>query len=211
MKQFLTSLAVGFVFMAIGHAQTPEETKAPLLDGMGDFHWKITTSNRLSQRYFDQGMVLAYAFNHAEAARAFRYAAALDASCAMCWWGAALVAGPNINATMQESDGPKAWEALGNALALASKASAKEQAFIRALAPRYSSAAPADRAVLDTAYAAAMCGVAKTLPEDTNALTMCAEAMMDLHPWDYWDPSSGKPRPGRLRSSRSSNPCWPRM
>ncbi|MEM9731537.1 MAG: hypothetical protein AAF997_23380, partial [Myxococcota bacterium] len=73
------------------------ERTAPLLDGMGDLHWKVTTDSELAQRYFDQGMTLSYGFNHLEAERSFREAARLDDGCAMCLWGAALVLGPNIN------------------------------------------------------------------------------------------------------------------
>lgn len=42
---------------------------APLLEGMGTHHHEITTDSPLAQRYFDQGLVLAYGFNHKEAAR----------------------------------------------------------------------------------------------------------------------------------------------
>lgn len=179
---------------AASAATAVDESKAPLLEGMGSFHWKITTSSALAQRMFDQGMVLAYAFNHAEAARAFRYGARLDPDCAMCWWGAALVAGPNINAKMEDSDAPKAWEALGKAQAAAAKASKTERQYIESIASRYAKDNPADRGALDAAYAKAICHLAGTLREDANAQTLCAEAEMDLHPWDYWDPASGKPR-----------------
>ena len=62
----------------------------PLYDDLGDYHYEVTTSVPLAQRYFDQGLRLYYAFNHAEAIRAFREAQRLDPQCAMCWWGEAL-------------------------------------------------------------------------------------------------------------------------
>ena len=70
------------------------ERGAPLFDNLGNFTRKVTTSSAEAQRYFNQGMVLTYGFNHAEAGRSFREAARLDPQCAMCWWGAALVLGP---------------------------------------------------------------------------------------------------------------------
>ncbi|MEQ9316197.1 MAG: hypothetical protein RLN72_10105, partial [Henriciella sp.] len=76
-----------------------EMAGAPLFDGMGDYHRDITTQNELAQQYFDQGMVLAFGFNHAEAIRSFRAAQKLDPECAMCYWGEALATGPNINVT----------------------------------------------------------------------------------------------------------------
>ena len=41
----------------------------------------------------DQGLRLTFAFNHEEAQRSFEAAAARDPSCAVCYWGAALVLG----------------------------------------------------------------------------------------------------------------------
>ena len=72
---------------------------APLFEGMSDFSHPITTTDPFVQRYFDQGMVLAFGFNHAESVRAFKAAQALDPDCAMCFWGEALAIGPNINVT----------------------------------------------------------------------------------------------------------------
>ena len=56
---------------------------APLLDSLGNLHVPVATSSDDTQRYFDQGMRLIYAFNHAEALRSFREAARNDDHCAM--------------------------------------------------------------------------------------------------------------------------------
>jgi hypothetical protein len=40
-----------------------------LIQGLGDHHHIITTAQQEAQRYFDQGLVLTFAFNHAEAIR----------------------------------------------------------------------------------------------------------------------------------------------
>ena len=80
-------------------AELVARASAPLFMGMGDFHRAIDTKDAGAQRYFDQGMVLAFGFNHAEAIRSFRAAQKLDADCAMCFWGEALATGPNINVT----------------------------------------------------------------------------------------------------------------
>ncbi len=88
------------------------ERGAPLFDNLGSHHRKVTTTSEQAQRYFDQGLTLIYAFNHAEAIRSFREAARLDPTCVMAWWGVALAYGPNINKPMDPEDVPKAWEAL---------------------------------------------------------------------------------------------------
>ena len=49
---------------------------APLFDDLGDYHYPVTTNSPLAQRYFDQGLILTYAFNHPEAIRSFEEAAA---------------------------------------------------------------------------------------------------------------------------------------
>jgi len=167
---------------------------APLLEGMGELHHPITTKSELAQRYFNQGLTLSYAFNHKEAERSFREAARLDPNCAMAYWGAALVLGPNINAAMDPAEVPNAFAAMQKAQALAAQASEKEQAFINALAQRYVAEPVPERAAHDQAYAAAMREVAQKYPEDPDAAALFAEALMDLHPWKYWE-KDGAPKP----------------
>ena len=171
-----------------------EQRTAPLLEGLGSHHFAITTASKEAQRYFNQGLILAYAFNHKEAERAFREAARLDPNCAMAWWGAALVVGPHVNAAMKPEDAPKAWEALTKAKQLAPSASPKERDYIAALSTRYAEKPPEDRASLDLAYANAMRDLAKKYPDDVDAGTLFAEAIMDTMPWNYWLPE-GKHQP----------------
>lgn len=166
--------------------QQSKSSNVPLLQNLGSHQHPITTRNPLTQRYFNQGLILAYGFNHAEAERAFREAARLDPNCAMCYWGIAYVLGPNINAPMAEAAVPPAWAALQKALALAPKGSERERAYIQALAQRYRAKPVSDRASLDRAYATAMRQVAQRYPDDLDAATLFAEALMDLSPWNYW-------------------------
>jgi tetratricopeptide (TPR) repeat protein len=171
------------------------DTEAPLWTGLGNVTYKIATANERAQAYFDQGLRLAYAFNHGEAQRAFRMAQKLDPECAMCFWGEALVLGPNINLPMQEDANAPAFAAAQKAKALAGKASPREQALIGALATRYGSDPKAARPAFDKAYAAAMAKVAAQYPDDDEIATLYAEAVMDLSPWDYWKPGGRKPNP----------------
>ena len=170
------------------------EGLAPLLDGLGSRSYPVTTSSRLAQRYFDQGLTLAYAFNHAEARRAFRTAQALDPECAMCFWGEAFVLGPNINLPMSPADAPAAYYAAHRAIALAGRAAPKEQALILALAARYSPDGAAERAPLDAAYADAMERVQARFPWDRDIAVLYVEALMNLSPWDYWEAGGARPK-----------------
>lgn len=172
-----------------------DNTDPPLWDGLGTITYKVTTKNPEAQKYFDQGLRLAYGFNHAEARRAFRKAQKLDPECAMCFWGEALVLGPHVNMGMIDEAVAPAWEALTKAKALASHATPKERALIEALSHRYAEKPVKDRAPLDKAYAEAMGRVAKQFADDTEILTLYAEALMDLSPWDYWKPGGVEPNP----------------
>ena len=171
------------------------DTEPPIWAGLGSVTYKITTANERAQAYFDQGLRLAYAFNHGEAQRAFRVAQKLDPDCAMCFWGEALVLGPNINLPMQEDAIAPAFAAVQKAKALAAKAGPREQALIAALALRYSSDPKVARAPFDAAYAAEMAKVVAQFPDDDEIATLYAEAVMDLSPWDYWKPGGQEPNP----------------
>lgn len=171
------------------------DTEPPLWEGLGSIAYKISTANEKAQAYFNQGLRLAYAFNHGEAQRAFRKAQKLDPDCAMCFWGEAFVLGPNINLPMQDEAVAPAHSAAEKAKALAGKASPRERALINAIAVRYSSDPKAARAPLDAAYAAEMARAAQQFPKDDEIATLYAEAVMDLSPWDYWKPGGKEPNP----------------
>ena len=173
---------------------------APLFDGMSDYQMPITTDSADAQRYFDQGMVLSFAFNHAESIRSFRAAQTLDPSCAMCFWGEALATGPNINVTskgkviMSAADRKAAFAALSQAEALKAAVSPRERAYIDALAQRYNGNPDTPREPLDLAWAAAMGELAGQYPEDMTAAAIYAEALMNTMPWNYWsDDGIAKP------------------
>lgn len=168
-----------------------------LIEGLGDPGFAISTQNPLAQRYFNQGLMLTYGFNHAEAIRAFREAQRLDPDCAMCWWGEAIAAGPNINAPMDAAVNARTVKVLNRAVALKSGTRPDEQALIVALMQRYSPNADADRAALDRAYATAMFDVAGQFPGNDTIGVLAAEAEMDTRPWDYWEADRQTPK-GRI-------------
>jgi len=173
---------------------SPTGALAPRLQNLGNHVFVVSTKNKQAQLFINQGVNLAYAFNHAEAGRAFSEAARLDPNLPMAYWGEALVLGPNINAAMDPASEPKAFELAQKALAMKSSASEREQAYIEALAERYSGRAE-DRTTRDHKYAEAMRKVQERFPDDLDAATLYVEAMMDLRPWGYWT-RDGKPYEG---------------
>ena len=189
--------------LIVAQADTPPSRTAaakassievPLYDNLGSLAFKVSTDTPRAQAYFNQGLRLAFGFNHAEAQRAFQAAQRLDAQCAMCFWGEALVLGPNINVPMAPEANAPALAAVARAVALKDHAGERERALIDALATRYSADPKAERAALDAAYADAMKSVAATFPADDTIQTLAAEAAMDTQPWDYWEAGGAKPK-----------------
>ncbi|MBX3356827.1 MAG: hypothetical protein KF745_00210 [Phycisphaeraceae bacterium] len=205
----LAVLAIGSI-APVSLAQQPAAPAAPqsaktppLFDGMGPHRRTVTTTSPDAQKYFDQALTWTYAFNHDEAIRSYQRAAELDPNCAMAFWGVALCNGPHINVPlMDEARSKAAWDAIKQAQSLADKASPVEKALIQALAARYADPASGslpltfeERAPLDRAYADAMKRVHGQFPDDPDVATLYAESLMDLRPWDLWDPATGQPRP----------------
>lgn len=176
--------------------QAATTTSPYLFDTLGTLSRPVDTRVPLAQRYFDQGLRLAYGFNHQAAGFAFAEAARLDPACAMCVWGQALVLGPNINLPMPADAAAPAHAFAQRALAMKQHAAPVDRALIEALALRYAAPAAAgtaaDRKPLDLAYADAMRAVVQRFPADDDAATLFAEALMDLSPWAYWT-RDGKP------------------
>jgi tetratricopeptide (TPR) repeat protein len=164
----------------------------PLHDDLGNLAYPVDTRSALAQRYFDQGLRLAYAFHHAEALRSFRAAQTHDSACAMCYWGEAFVLGPNINAAMQTGAANPAVAAVRKARALAHDPRAR--ALIEALAKRYTNDAQADQGALNRAYAEAMGEVRHRYPDDQEIAVLYTDALMNTSPWDYWEADGLTPK-----------------
>ena len=171
----------------------------PLYSGLGTLHHAVTTRSPAAQRYFDQGLKLCYAFNHDEAIRAFREAVRLDPSCAMGHWGIAYALGPNVNLPVDPDREREAFAEVQKARQRGAAATARERAYIDALARRYSDDPKADLHALDVAFADAMRGLSVKYPDDLDAAVIFAEALLDVRPWDWWS-RDGKPQPGTLEA-----------
>jgi len=168
---------------------------SPLFNNLGNLNFSISTKNDRVQAFFNQGLKLSYAFNHAEGHRSFLEASRLAPNIAMNYWGQAFALGPNINDPQPDDERKqKINEAIANAKKFASTATPKEQALIEALAHRYSEDLTKDVAVLNMSYMEAMVKVVKKYPEDANIQILYAAAIMNTVPWNYWD-KDGKPSP----------------
>jgi tetratricopeptide (TPR) repeat protein len=192
--EFFKPGALIAVAQAAGAAGGTPSGSPALRNDLGTLTIPVTTRSAEAQRYFDQGVRWAYAFNHGEAVRAFRAAQKADPTCAMCYWGEAWALGPNINYPMQPEAVAPAFAAVAQAMAVHVGAGAQERALIEALAARYSADPGADRKALDAAYADAMGKVAAQFPDDDQVQVLFADALMNLQPWDYWASDKKAPK-----------------
>lgn len=191
------------------------DLKAPLFKDLGKHTFPINTGKKKVQRYFDQGLILAYGFNHAEAARSFYFASKLEPTCAMAHWGYAYTLGPNYNAGMAAGNYAKAYKAIQNALRISKvTGSEKEKFMIQALATRYPKEPVENRFEIDSLYALEMEKLHSTFPKDPDIATLYAESLLNLHPWNLWE-ENGNPKPWTpkildlLESTRTQFPNHP--
>jgi dipeptidyl aminopeptidase/acylaminoacyl peptidase/tetratricopeptide (TPR) repeat protein len=203
LKGILIALVPAMMWHAAPAALAGQESQdkasgdTPLFATLGTHHRAVTTRSALAQRYFDQGLRLLYAFDQEMARRSFAHAAALDPSCAMCFWGVAAALGPNINVPRMADFAEPAYAAAQEALRLSPEANPTERALIEAMARRFSPSLPDSpdaRRALDVAYAQAMGEAANRFPADADVQTLFAESQMVLSPWNYWS-KDGKPGP----------------
>lgn len=179
----------------VGEALVPTSALAPRLSGLGARRVPITTDVGDAQAFFDQGMGLFYGFNHFEALRSFQEVARLDPSCAMAYWGQALALGPNLNDPLPSADREQdADRAIRTAVELAGSGglAPREAALVAALATRHAADGATRRAALNAGYAGAMKEVAARFPDDPDVRVLCADAVMNASPWDYWS-RDGRP------------------
>ena len=194
---FILCLSVAPLTAQHDHEQGGASSPVKLMHGMGPVHHPVSTKNTEAQAFFDQGLALCYGFNHDEAGRSFQKAVELDPDLAMGWWGLAFTLGSNYNMPSFPDREVAADKAIRKAVELASKASPQDQAYISALAKRYSMDPTIDRTSLARAYRDAMRQVVKDYPDDLDAATLFAESEMNLHPWQLWS-ADGKPNEDTL-------------
>ncbi|MCZ2075172.1 MAG: tetratricopeptide repeat protein [Bryobacteraceae bacterium] len=199
MKKCVTLLFAAVLFLQAqhNHHESTHQKPVKLLEGLGDHTHPIATNSQMAQKFFDQGLALVFGFNHDEAARLFARAAELDPKSPMPHWGIALALGPNYNMPPMPEREEKAWQAIEKAIELTKRAPENERAYVNALVKRYSRSPEEDRKQLAVHYKDAMKEVMKRYPDDLDAATLYAEALMNLRPWQLWS-KDGVPAEGTL-------------
>ena len=190
MKNFKLLIVFSVIYL-LGCEEKQPSFEAPILENIGDYTVPVTTNSKYSQRFFDQGIIMANNFNHAEAERSFREAVRLDPSFAMGYWGIAYVLGPNFNSVDNMGAVNEIREAVTKADKFSESSTEWEQAVIKAIQVKF----PLDRTETDgEGFAGAMQDAFNKFPENSFVATLYAEAEMNLHPWDFYEKRGGEPR-----------------
>jgi tetratricopeptide (TPR) repeat protein len=154
----------------------------PILDGIGNSHFPITTISPEAQRWFDQGVNLLHSFWDFEAYRAFQEAARLDPQAPMPHWGIFQALGFNA---VEMAEPRKA--ALARAIDLGANASERERHYIRAAEVMQSQGR--------VAFIAEMEALIDRFPDDVEAKLFLANTL-STPPSSYLP--DGRPREGKL-------------
>ena len=176
----------------------PVHERAVLVDNIGTYGRKISTTSPLAQKFFDQGLRLVYGYYFPEAIASFEEAQLYDPDHPMLDWGLALAMGPNPNSRKNSfpddphGDGRKA---IATARAHLARATAVERAMIESLSVQYDNDQYPDRSIRDEKYIEATRSVLDRYPDDLEAGFMYADAVMIRGAWNYWE-RDGSARPG---------------
>jgi hypothetical protein len=170
------------------------EGNAPILPGLGNLHYAVSTKSKKAQQFFNQGLTLLYAFNHGEAGRSFKAALKHDSTLAMAYWGLGMVLGPNYNAPLNPVSLEDINAAMDNAIRYSSNASEREKLLVNALSKRFPREPAKDMTPYNAAYAAAMREAHIRFPEDADIMALYGDALMNEHPWNLWL-KDGSPQP----------------
>jgi tetratricopeptide (TPR) repeat protein len=165
----------------------------PELKGWGHYSRKISSASDSAQLYFDQGLSMYYAFHSIEAIASFTKATEIDPDCAMAWYGKALAMGPTINYENGYRPPSGAYDAAVKSKALSENCTPLEKDLINAIQQRYSSDTATNVTQLRINYAQAMQLVYEKHQGDVDAVTLYADALLLLHPWNLYD-HNFKPR-----------------
>jgi tetratricopeptide (TPR) repeat protein len=171
------------------------EAHAILIPGSGTYSKKISTQNKETQQFFDQGLRLAWGFYFPESIASYLEAARHDPDHPMPYWGMAHAMGPNPNSRYSGMpDDPKGegLKAIKKAMDRIEKASDMEAKLIKALYTLYDKDANPDAKQRDQAYLAEMRKLNRDYPNDPDIAALYANSYMSIQRWNYWG-DQGKP------------------
>lgn len=176
------------ILLLVSCKEQQKSFQAPLFDNIGEYRMDVTTSSEDARRFFDQGMIFTYGFNHGEAARSFREAIRLDSNFVMAYWGLAYALGPNYNAPLDPTGKEEIMWALAKATSAKHLVSDLEQGLVEANEEKY---LVNEEEPQLASFTNSMKALTEKYPNNSDILTFYAEAIMLQHPWDLYDYKGG--------------------
>ena len=171
------------------------------LPGWGNHFYRISTENDSAQYYFNQGLSMYYSYHMREAIASFKEASRFDPSSAMCFWGQALSMGPTYNFAHYYTPHKNLSEVQKQMNEATGPLTDKERLLVKAMNARY--AASFSVGDSNDAYLLAMRQLSHTYPDDNDIKALFVDAVMLVHPWDFWN-NDGSPKPWTLEAVTTS-------
>lgn len=172
-------LGVATCYGGVSAALPGDERPPQFIPGLGTpSGLQPDTADAEAQKWFEQGLRLLWAYDEAEAIRAFREAQARDPACALCHWGEAIARSPTLNLQPPNVDVAAAAAAASRAVE-AARRSTRLTSYQRGLIAAQAVRAPdgAD-AFDDEGYVQAMAALADTILADERG----GKAVKDADP-----------------------------
>jgi len=165
------------------------------LPGWGHYSYTISTTSDSAQYYFNQGLTLYYSYHPKEALASFKEANRFDTSSVMASWGQLLARGPTYNGAHFYTMPPDVTNTMLKLQdQIAGSAATKEKEMAEAVISRYPAAVQtAPRDTLNRIYAAKMKILMNKYPGDIDIAALYVDAVMLIHPWDFWN-NDGTPK-----------------
>ncbi len=156
-------------------AEIDAEAPPPVLvEGLGYVGIEPDSDSAEARAWFAQGIRLIWAFDEAEAIRAFTQAQRIDPTCAMCFFGEAWARSPTLNLQPRTPELEAARAAARRALALAEGLSPRDRALIDAVVLRTRDG----DTFANAAYADFLERTARRMPADDMIAVLAADARM---------------------------------
>ena len=153
-------------------AESGPDAPPVLVEGLGYAGIDPDTQDPLARAWFAQGVRQVWAFDEAEAIRAFAEAQQLAPDCALCFWGEAWARSPTINLVKRPDQFEQAARAAAMAATLGRALPPRDRALVEAMELRYG------ETVRGEAYAEAMEAAADRFRTDPAVQVLAADARM---------------------------------
>ncbi|MCY4265909.1 MAG: hypothetical protein OXE78_13805 [Gammaproteobacteria bacterium] len=195
---FAKMTVVGCLLLSSLSGVAQDEPLAVMVPGGGDYSYSVSLKSEQAQRFFDQGLRMAWGFYFPESIASYQEASRLEPDHPMPYWGMAHAIGPNPNSrynNMPDDPMGTGLDAIRKGLELANNGTEKERDLVNAMFVLYNKDAIPDNRERDLAYLDAMRQLAQKYPDDADIHTVFAESYMNSSRWDYWN-LDGTAKPG---------------